>query len=49
MHEIEENVKTVYVPNAGFIKVGFTHALRHVLFGTTFEEAIRYLPSTMQI
>jgi len=41
MDEAERNIRTEYYPNTGFIKIGFVHAFRHLLLGTSYENAIR--------
>jgi ADP-ribosyl-[dinitrogen reductase] hydrolase len=35
-----ENKNISYYPQAGFIRIGFTHAFRHLLLGSSYEEAI---------
>src|SRR5204863_5357903 len=41
LSDAEENNDVPYHPLAGFVKIGFTHAFRHLLHGSNFEEALR--------
>lgn len=38
--DAKKNVKVPYTPMIGFVRIGFTHAFRHLLFGTPYIEAI---------
>jgi len=39
--EVENNVSESFYPHPGFIKIAWTHAFRHLIAGTRFEEAIQ--------
>lgn len=41
MGAARQNVNEPYHPQAGFVKIAFIHAFRHLLLGTPYEEAIR--------
>ncbi|HBL14292.1 MAG TPA: hypothetical protein DD379_23475 [Cyanobacteria bacterium UBA11162] len=41
LQDAQENVDIPYHPHSGFIKIAFTHAFRHLLKGSGYEEAIR--------
>jgi len=41
LEEAANNIPIAYYPNAGFIKIGFGHAFRHLYLGTQFEIAIQ--------
>ena len=40
LFDAADNVDVPYFPQAGFIKVAFTHAFRHLLLGSDYESAI---------
>ena len=41
MEDAENNIDIAYHPQIGFVKIGFTHAFRHLLLGSNYVEAIR--------
>jgi ADP-ribosylglycohydrolase len=41
MADAEQNVEVPCWPQAGFVKIGFIHAFRHLLLGTPYEQAIK--------
>lgn len=41
LKDAENNVNVAYHPLAGFVKIGFTHAFRHLLLGSNYVDAIR--------
>ena len=41
LKDARENKRIPYYPLAGFVRIGFTHAFRHLLLGTPYEDAIR--------
>ncbi len=41
LQDAENNVNVAYYPHAGFIKIAFTHAFRHLLLGSDYVSAIR--------
>lgn len=45
MKEVESDKTIVYYPNGGFVKIAFTAAFRHLLKGTNFKDALKYLPT----
>ena len=40
LDDAERNRQTPYHPQVGFIRIGFTHAFRHLLLGSSYSEAI---------
>jgi len=40
LDDAEHNRQTPYHPLVGFIRIGFTHAFRHLLLGSSYSEAI---------
>ncbi len=40
LSDAENNVNIEYSPQDGFVKIAFTHAFRHLLLGSDYEEAI---------
>ena len=38
--DAEENTTVPYFPQIGFIKIAFTHAFRHLLLGSSYEDAL---------
>ncbi|NEP10577.1 MAG: ADP-ribosylglycohydrolase family protein [Symploca sp. SIO2C1] len=41
LQDAENNINISYHPHAGFVKIAFTHAFRHLLLGSDYFEAIR--------
>jgi ADP-ribosylglycohydrolase len=41
LQQAKENVDVPYHPQAGFIKIAFVHAFRHLLLDTPFQEALQ--------
>lgn len=41
LQDAQQNRDIPYHPQAGFVKIAFTHAFRHLLLGTSYGEAIR--------
>lgn len=40
LNDAENNVNIAYSPQIGFIKIAFTHAFRHLLLGSDYQDAI---------
>ena len=40
LYDAADNVDVAYFPQAGFVKIAFTHAFRHLLLGSDYESAI---------
>ncbi|VEP18043.1 ADP-ribosylation/crystallin J1 [Hyella patelloides LEGE 07179] len=40
LYDAADNVNVPYFPHIGFIKIAFTHAFRHLLLGSDYENAI---------
>ena len=40
LYDAADNVNVDYFPQIGFIKIAFTHAFRHLLLGSDYENAI---------
>ncbi|RKZ88434.1 MAG: hypothetical protein DRR19_12555 [Candidatus Parabeggiatoa sp. nov. 1] len=40
LQNAKENVEVPYHPQVGFIKIAFVHAFRHLLLGTSYQDAI---------
>lgn len=40
LDDAENNVNVAYYPQIGFIKIAFTHAFRHLLLGSDYQDAI---------
>lgn len=43
LEEAENSVYVPFWPKEGFIKIGFVHAFQHLLAGTQYKEAIKYV------
>lgn len=41
LDEAKRNVVVPYTPQDGFVRIAFTHAFRHLMLGTTYEDALR--------
>ncbi|EDN70960.1 ADP-ribosylation/Crystallin J1 [Beggiatoa sp. PS] len=41
LQNAKDNVDVPYYPQAGFVKIAFIHAFRHLLLGTTYQQAIQ--------
>jgi ADP-ribosyl-[dinitrogen reductase] hydrolase len=41
LQNAKDNVDEPYHPQAGFVKIAFIHAFRHLLLGTTYQQAIQ--------
>jgi ADP-ribosylglycohydrolase len=41
LRDAKNNSDVPYHPQAGFVKIGFTHAFRHLLLGTGYAEAVK--------
>ena len=39
--DAENNVAVPYYPAPGWVKIGFTHAFRHLLLGTSYLDALK--------
>ena len=40
LDDAEQNINVPYFPQAGFVKIAFTHAWRHLLLGSDYQSAI---------
>ena len=40
LDDSEQNINVPYFPQAGFVKIAFTHAWRHLLLGSDYQSAI---------
>lgn len=41
LEEARAGVDVDYAPQIGFVRIGFTHAFRHLVLGTSYEDALR--------
>jgi ADP-ribosyl-[dinitrogen reductase] hydrolase len=41
LQDAENNVRIPFYPQSGYIKIGFVHAFRHLLLGTSYQDAIK--------
>lgn len=41
MRDAENNVNIPYYPSPGWVKIGFTHAFRHLFLGTSYLDALK--------
>ncbi|MEL6928335.1 MAG: ADP-ribosylglycohydrolase family protein, partial [Cyanobacteria bacterium J06600_6] len=40
LYDAADNIDVAYFPQAGFVKIAFTHAFRHLILGSDYESAI---------